>query len=112
MVGDDGFGYELRQALAARGIRLALLVDAPRPTFTYTKLINSRTGVEDLPRIDFVSLPASRRGRARIDPRLEHAAPHHDCILVADQAETAPAAWSPPAVRECLSRLAAATPSC
>jgi len=54
LAGDDGFGYELRGALAARGISDEYLLDAPSvPTFTYTKLINARTDVEDLPRIDF-----------------------------------------------------------
>ena len=83
MVGDDGFGYELRAALAARGISHELLVDAPGvPTFTYTKLINAQTGEEDLPRIDFVytqsaagiggagtdRAPGTRRARVRRDP--------------------------------------------
>ncbi len=55
MVGDDGFGYELRAALAARGVGHDLLVDAPGiPTFTYTKLINNVTGEEDRPRVDFI----------------------------------------------------------
>src|ERR1041385_5292302 len=36
MIGDDGHGYELRQALGARGISAGLLVDAPGlPTLTY-----------------------------------------------------------------------------
>src|ERR1700676_2141444 len=38
IVGDDGFGYELRRALESRGISAGLLVEAPGvPTFTYTK---------------------------------------------------------------------------
>src|SRR3954447_6884794 len=38
MVGNDGFGFELRTALTARGISPGLLVEAPGiPTFTYTK---------------------------------------------------------------------------
>ncbi|HMC62263.1 MAG TPA: hypothetical protein VKJ01_23915, partial [Candidatus Solibacter sp.] len=56
LVGEDGFGHELRGALEARGISSELLLGAPRiPTFTYTKLINSTTGEEDLPRVDFVN---------------------------------------------------------
>ena len=90
MVGDDGFGYELRGALQARGISTALLVDAPGvPTFTYTKLINRDTEVEDLPRIDFVytrELPAAvDRELVR---RFEQVARDYDVILVSDQAET------------------------
>jgi sugar/nucleoside kinase (ribokinase family) len=48
-VGRDGFGWELRQALAARGIDGSRLVEAPEvQTFTYTKVINGATGEEDL----------------------------------------------------------------
>src|SRR5439155_2384386 len=56
LVGDDGFGYELRRAMAARGVSTELLVEtASAPTFTYTKLLNGDTGEEDLPRVDFVN---------------------------------------------------------
>lgn len=45
IVGDDGFGYELKKALSGRGISPELLVASPDvPTFTYTKLINISTG--------------------------------------------------------------------
>jgi rfaE bifunctional protein kinase chain/domain len=90
MVGDDGFGYELRGALKSRGISTDLLVDAPGvPTFTYTKLINRDTDDEDLPRIDFVYTrelpPEVDRELVR---RFEQAAGDYDVILVSDQAET------------------------
>src|SRR5512140_1680776 len=56
VVGDDGFGYELRRALEARRISAEHLVAVPDlPTFTYTKVINGVTGVEDYPRLDFIS---------------------------------------------------------
>ena len=43
-VGDDGFGYELRGALTARGISTDHLITLPAAqTFTYTKLINAAT---------------------------------------------------------------------
>ena len=98
MVGNDGFGYELRSALAARGISHELLVDAPGvPTFTYTKLINAQTGDEDLPRVDFVYTNALQEPVEReLIARLERAASAYDVILVSDQAETSPAAWSRP----------------
>ena len=69
MVGNDGFGYELRGALAARGISHDLLVEAPGvATFTYTKLINAQTGAEDLPRVDFVyTEPLPVVSRAGVD---------------------------------------------
>jgi rfaE bifunctional protein kinase chain/domain len=90
MVGDDGFGFELRRALAARGISPDLLVDAPGiPTFTYTKLINRDTGEEDRPRVDFVytrELPADVE--RELVARFERVAADYDVILVSDQAET------------------------
>ena len=109
IVGDDGHGYELRQALARRGIDASLLVTGP-VTFTYTKLINSRTGVEDLGRIDYVSYPPPAEVEDELIRRLEQAAPQHDCVMVADQMETAAGGVVTARVRECLSRLAAAHP--
>jgi len=102
MVGDDGFGYELRGALAARGISGDLLVDAPNvPTFTYTKLINRETEVEDLPRIDFVYTrelpgPVDRE----LVARFERESADYDVILVSDQAETECGGVVTPRMRE------------
>jgi rfaE bifunctional protein kinase chain/domain len=112
MVGDDGFGYELRSALAARGISHDLLVGAPGvPTFTYTKLINAGTGEEDLPRIDFVyARPLPEAVEEELISRLEGAAPAYDVILVSDQAETNYGGVITPAVRAAITRLALALP--
>ena len=56
-IGDDGFGFELRRALSARGIAGDRLVTVPgTQTFTYTKLINQDTAEEDLPRVDFITM--------------------------------------------------------
>ena len=112
MVGDDGFGYELRAALAARGISHELLVDAPGiPTFTYTKLINARTDEEDLPRVDFVyTNPLPESVERRLLARLESAASDYDLILVSDQAETSQGGVVTPAMRDVLARLALARP--
>jgi rfaE bifunctional protein kinase chain/domain len=112
MVGDDGFGYELRRALAARGISHELLVDAPGvPTFTYTKLINVQTEAEDLPRVDFVyTNPLPESVERELLARLERAAPAYDLILVSDQAETTRGGVVTPAMRALLARLAVARP--
>jgi rfaE bifunctional protein kinase chain/domain len=112
MVGDDGFGYELRGALAARGISHELLVDAPGvPTFTYTKLINTQTDEEDLPRVDFVCTnPLPEAVEEKLIARLEGAAAGYDLILVSDQAETSQGGVVTPAVRAAIARLAAARP--
>ncbi len=112
MVGVDGFGYELRSALALRGISHELLVDAPAvPTFTYTKLINAQTGEEDLPRVDFVyTNPLPESVERELIARLERTAPSYDLILVSDQAETSQGGVVTPAMRASLARLALARP--
>jgi len=112
LVGEDGFGYELERALAARGISGNLLVRTPGvPTFTYTKLINCVTAVEDLPRVDFVyAQPLPPEIEREIVARLERAAADHDVILVSDQAETETGGVVTPAVRQALARIAESRP--
>src|SRR5580693_1451278 len=76
VVGEDGFGWELDQALRARGIDGDLLIrSAEVPTFTYTKLINDATDIEDLPRIDFIhTREISAELEARVMDSLERVA--------------------------------------
>ena len=90
-IGRDGAGRDLREALDRASIESNLLLEWPgRQTFTYTKLINSETGIEDLPRVDFVNSEP-------LDPAHEHALVgtswesigEFDAVIVADQAETA-----------------------
>jgi rfaE bifunctional protein kinase chain/domain len=106
MIGNDGFGYELRQALTSRGISSDLLVEATGvPTFTYTKLINSATGDEDLPRIDFVyTRPLPEAVEREIVALLYDA--RYDVVLVSDQAETEQGGVVTAAVRAEIERLA------
>ena len=112
VVGCDGFGHELEQALAARGISCDLLVRGAVPTFTYTKLINSQTGEEDLPRVDFINAQPIPQGlEHELIARLESAAPDYDVILVSDQAETNQGGVVTAAVRAALARLASAHPA-
>jgi len=111
IVGNDGFGYELEAALSARGVSRELLVRGDVPTFTYTKLIDCRTGEENLPRVDFVNAAPIPEGLEReVVSRLERAAQDYDVILVSDQAETSQGGVVTAAVREALARLAAAHP--
>ncbi|SPF55633.1 PfkB domain protein [Candidatus Sulfopaludibacter sp. SbA4] len=111
LAGSDGFGYELAGALDARGIASDLLVRTERVcTFTYTKLINSRTGEEDLPRIDFVNTRPLPEDLDRELVRLLESAAAYDVILVSDQAETEQGGVVTPAMREALTRIAAANP--
>jgi rfaE bifunctional protein kinase chain/domain len=90
-IGQDGFGFELEQALARRRIEYKLLVASKSiQTFTYTKLLNQNTGVEDLPRCDYINtspLPGDVENQliANFNAHFDE----FDVILVADQAETA-----------------------
>lgn len=109
--GDDGFGEELRRALEARNISTEFMVKARVPTFTYTKLINVKTGVEDQPRVDHINPhPLPEETERKILTRLESAARGYDVIIVADQAETDCGGVVTPAMRRMLSDLAMRNP--
>jgi rfaE bifunctional protein kinase chain/domain len=107
-LGEDGFAFELRRALAARGVSRALLVQSEElSTFTYTKLINATTGVEDLPRVDFINTrPLPEAIERQILSRLRDSASSYDVILVSDQAETSHGGVVTPRVRELLAQIA------
>jgi rfaE bifunctional protein kinase chain/domain len=107
-IGEDGFGMELSRCLAERGIATDLCVrSAAIQTFTYTKLINARTSVEDQPRVDFINTaPLGPEVERQILDRLTNVIEAFDIILVADQAETSQGGVVTPAVRELLAELA------
>jgi rfaE bifunctional protein kinase chain/domain len=109
-IGDDGFGLELSRALAARGIASELCVRADSlQTFTYTKVINRDTGIEDQPRLDFINTaPLAAEVECEILRRLQTAAASFDAIMIADQAETSLGGVVTPAVRDLLRELAMA----
>ena len=110
--GDDGFGYELFRAMEARGISPELMVRSPEiPTFTYTKLLNSDTGAEDLPRVDFVvpyDMPAGIEEQTL--KTLAANAKDFDVILVSDQTETETGGLVTRNVRDALSEIARKQP--
>jgi rfaE bifunctional protein kinase chain/domain len=110
--GDDGHGYELRQALAARRIEDRGLVTVPGiQTFTYTKLMRADTGAEDLPRVDFITnAPLSALAEGTIVECVRYAVHSHDVVIVADQAEHSHGGVVTPAIRELLSGLAKEQP--
>ncbi|MEK7406371.1 MAG: PfkB family carbohydrate kinase [Acidobacteriota bacterium] len=112
VIGDDGFGYELLRALEARGISTALMLREPGlSTFTYTKLINSHTGIEDVPRVDFISTePLPEAVERKLLARLADSFSSYDVVLVADQAETGQRAVVTTAMRELLAELAGRHP--
>ena len=90
VIGRDGFGYELRNALEARRIAGDLLIESDSvQTFTYTKLINRESGVEDLPRVDFINTRPLPPGiEERVLDRLHASLPAFDAVVICDQAET------------------------
>jgi rfaE bifunctional protein kinase chain/domain len=112
VVGDDGFGHELERALEARGVGTGLLVRAAGvPTFTYTKLLNCRTGEEDLPRLDFVNIrPPAPELERELAARFEHVAADYDAILISDQAETETGGMITTAFRAAITGAAKARP--
>ena len=107
-IGQDGCGLELSHALAARGISLDLCVRTPAiQTFTYTKVINGHTGIEDQPRLDFINTaPLPPDVERQILDNVQMAVESFDVILIADQAETSQGGVVTPAVRELIGELA------
>jgi len=112
VVGADGFAWELRQALAARGIDGSLLLEVPAlQTFTYTKLINTHTDEEDLPRVDFVVTRAlSEEVEMRLVRKFIDNVMRFDVVIVSDQAETSAGGVVTPALRGAIESMAAAYP--
>jgi rfaE bifunctional protein kinase chain/domain len=107
-IGEDGFGYELAGALGQRSITSHMLVRTPAmQTFTYTKLINCMTGMEDMPRVDFISTtPLDAEAEHQILNALPGAIDHFDVIFISDQAETSARGVITPAVRALVADLA------
>lgn len=112
LAGRDGFGWELLQALRARRIDTAGMVESEEyTTFTYSKLLNANTGEEDLPRLDFVqSRPISAGLECEIVSRLHDLERSYDVLFVADQSETPAGGVVTGAVREALAAIARRNP--
>ncbi len=112
IVGTDGFGRELRSALAALGIEGDLLVESrAAQTFTYMKLINAETGIEDLPRVDFVNFNALEpRVEAGLIDRFREVVDDFDAVVIADQSETEHGGVATPNVRAAIREAAAVRP--
>lgn len=111
-IGQDGFGFELKRALTAGRIAVDLVVESDRlPTYTYTKLINRDTGIEDLPRVDFVNVqPVPKEIEAELCSRLTTHWDRFSVVLVSDQAETESGGMITAAVRDTIAALALRTP--
>jgi rfaE bifunctional protein kinase chain/domain len=112
VLGDDGSAHELTRSLNARGVSTDLLVRCGKaPTFTYTKLMNALTGLEDLPRVDFINTrPLPDAVEQEVIDYLREFASSFDIIFISDQADTRNGGVVTPAVRIVLDEIAQATP--
>lgn len=107
VIGDDGHGHELLRCMGPIDITTDLVIRTPdAPTFTYTKLINQKTGVEDLPRVDFIQ---SKPLPALVEDALIHSllsfSRHFDLIIVADQSETGQGGVVTPRMRDAIAEI-------
>jgi rfaE bifunctional protein kinase chain/domain len=112
VIGFDGHGSELERALLAREISPELVVRSETvPTFTYTKLINIETDIEDQPRVDYVFAdPMPEDAEDELLAHLRGFWTTFDVILVSDQAETQHGGVVTARVRDAIAELAAGTP--
>jgi rfaE bifunctional protein kinase chain/domain len=108
VLGEDGNGWELEKELHARGVSLDLMVKDPRlPTYTYTRLFNSESGIEDRGRVDIIPFrPLPVEVERKVLQRLDSAIGGFDVVLVTDQAKTEYGGVITPAVRQLLQTLA------
>jgi rfaE bifunctional protein kinase chain/domain len=106
-IGEDSSAHELVDALVKRGIAPDLLVRSPEiQTFTYSKYINLKTGIEDVPRIDLINTkPVPESAEKELVNRLRDYGPRFDVIIVADQAETTAGGAVTPKLRETIQEL-------
>jgi rfaE bifunctional protein kinase chain/domain len=112
VAGGDGHAHELRLALEARGIDATGLITDPHGlTFTYTKLINRETGIEDLPRVDYLnSGDLSPAIEQEVVARFMQSAPLFDVVVVSDQMELDSGGVVTLALREAIVAFAARHP--
>ena len=108
VIGEDGNGSDLWLTLERNRIGRELLLRSPElPTFTYTKLMNRESGIEDKGRIDFISsLPLPAAIETEILRVLPEVFNRFRVIVVSDQAETEVGGVVTAAVREEIVRLA------
>ena len=111
-IGQDGFGFELERALTANNIDYRLLVASPHvQTFTYSKLINTRNGKEDKPRVDFINhRPLPGDVEDQLIANFHAAYKKFDVIIVSDQAETEHGGVISDAFREVIADVAERNP--
>lgn len=114
LVGDDGQGYELRQGLAARGVRLDYLRTAKdffTPTYTKPMERLADGSEEEMNRLDLKNRqPLPAQAEDEIIGCLRQVAAHVDGLLIADQVQERNCGVITDRVREELERLSASCP--
>lgn len=112
VIGTDGYSYELLDVMKAGRIESDLIIRRSSiQTFTYTKLLNQKTGEEDLPRVDAINnQPMPSDVDDELVSLLRKKAGEFDFIIVSDQAETENGGAVSARIREALSEIAAQNP--
>lgn len=89
VVGEDGNAFELIKVLQKQKVDTSFLVRTlERPTPLYTKIINVKTGKEDLPRIDLLpTTPISKRVVDELVEKLNQNLEWANAIVIIDQME-------------------------
>jgi rfaE bifunctional protein kinase chain/domain len=91
VIGDDGEGYELKRALAARGVDISPLIESRdrfTPTYTKPQLREADGVTRELNRMDIKNrVPLSAELEAAILTRLHNLAPRVDGVIVVDQVQ-------------------------
>lgn len=113
VVGDDGYGFELRRALTEQGVNThRLIISKDRFTPTYVKPMREEDGVErEMERFDIQNrqpLPAPLQ-QAVIEA-LQQVVPQVDAVIVLDQVEQADCGVVTESVRNAVTQLAAVYP--
>lgn len=108
VIGEDTHGDELFRALGARDIGVEMVIRSPLvQTFTYIKHINEVTGIEDMPRVDYINTqPLPESIANQLVQSFAQFATVFDAILVCDQAETSSGGVVTAALRDAINEFA------
>lgn len=113
VIGEDGFGFELKRHLTEQKVNVEHLFQCPtRLTPTYLKpLRGTREQNEEQNRLDFKNwTPLSRELEDEVITALRREAPRCHAVIVADQVDQEGLGVITPRVREALSELGEAYP--
>lgn len=110
VIGDDGEGYELKQALSAQGVETDSLLTVPErftPTYTKPMMREANGRLHELNRLDIKNRTAMPEAlQARLIRQLQGLASTVDGIIVADQVPEVDCGVITAPVRQALAELA------